>query len=232
MFDDTTNSNQPASPRPPINLPTSQTAANEPEDILANVEVEKPTVERPVQPVGTAPRQSSSFNLTSNVPATEPTPMITERQEPFFSRYKGFFTLLGVLIVVSALATGGWYVYSRYFSLPQIETLNSNQSNINQAAEQPATNQNQVGQPANTNAAIIGLDSDQDGLTDSEEALYGTDPNKVDTDGDGLADRDEVRVFKTDPLNPDTDLDGFNDGIEIQNGYDPKGPGKLLQIPQ
>lgn len=36
------------------------------------------------------------------------------------------------------------------------------------------------------------LDTDKDGLTDSAEAMYGTDPNKVDTDNDGINDLDEL----------------------------------------
>ncbi len=42
----------------------------------------------------------------------------------------------------------------------------------------------------------------------------------VDTDGDGLFDSEEVALL-TDPANPDTDGDGFNDGFEVQNGLDP-----------
>ncbi len=45
-------------------------------------------------------------------------------------------------------------------------------------------------------------DSDQDGLTDPEEAIYGTDPHKADTDGDGYSDYDEIRVYGTNPLDP------------------------------
>ena len=37
-----------------------------------------------------------------------------------------------------------------------------------------------------------GLDTDSDGLTDVEEALYGTDPQKPDTDGDHFLDGNEV----------------------------------------
>ncbi len=37
------------------------------------------------------------------------------------------------------------------------------------------------------------IDSDGDGITDREEALLGTDPFNPDTDGDGLGDGDEVR---------------------------------------
>ncbi len=68
-------------------------------------------------------------------------------------------------------------------------------------------------------------DTDQDGLSDRREVELGTDPNKADTDGDGLNDGDEVLKFGTNPLNPDTDGDSFSDGQEIQNSYNPRGPG-------
>ena len=57
----------------------------------------------------------------------------------------------------------------------------------------------------------LGPDTDQDGLTDSQEAAIGTNPHMVDTDGDHLTDFEEVSVFLTasgarifDPLNPAT----------------------------
>ncbi len=43
----------------------------------------------------------------------------------------------------------------------------------------------------------------------------------IDTDGDGISDIDEVKIFNTNPLSPDTDNDGINDGVEIVDGYDP-----------
>ncbi|MCA0982908.1 thrombospondin type 3 repeat-containing protein [Halobacillus yeomjeoni] len=46
------------------------------------------------------------------------------------------------------------------------------------------------------------VDSDGDGLSDSEEADLGTDPDKPDTDGDGYGDGEEVEA-NTDPLNPE-----------------------------
>ena len=45
------------------------------------------------------------------------------------------------------------------------------------------------------------LDSDQDGLTDQEEKMLGTDPFKADTDGDG-----------------------YSDGKEVESGYNPLKP--------
>ncbi len=50
-------------------------------------------------------------------------------------------------------------------------------------------------------ASNIFLDSDQDGLSDEEEKIYGTDPR-----------------------NPDTDGDGYSDGAEVRSGYDPTKP--------
>ncbi|MBN1147788.1 MAG: hypothetical protein JXA78_11075 [Anaerolineales bacterium] len=47
------------------------------------------------------------------------------------------------------------------------------------------------------------LDPDQDGLTNRDEALYGTDPNDSDTDEDGFSDGDEVRLGRN-PLHPDS----------------------------
>lgn len=75
------------------------------------------------------------------------------------------------------------------------------------------------------------VDSDGDGLTDEEELLLGTDALLTDSDADGLPDRDEVKVYKTDPLDSDTDKDGYFDGEEVEKGYDPKGSGRLYEVP-
>ncbi len=57
-------------------------------------------------------------------------------------------------------------------------------------------------------------DSDGDGLTDYDEARYGTSILGPDTDGDYLPDGKEVEL-STDPRNPDTDGDGLLDGQEV-----------------
>lgn len=61
-----------------------------------------------------------------------------------------------------------------------------------------------------------GMDSDSDGLSNSDEYLAGTDPTALDSDGDGLSDGDEVNEYGTDPLAGDTDGDGLPDVDEIQ----------------
>lgn len=54
--------------------------------------------------------------------------------------------------------------------------------------------------PAEPAVIPLATDTDKDGLTDVEEALYGTNPN-----------------------NPDTDGDGYADGLELINLYNPTG---------
>ncbi len=76
------------------------------------------------------------------------------------------------------------------------------------------------------------VDSDGDGLSNDEERIAGTSVAKPDTDGDGLGDREEVKKYDTDPLDADTDGDGYDDGAEVENGYNPNGEGRLLEIPE
>lgn len=64
-------------------------------------------------------------------------------------------------------------------------------------------------------------DDDNDGLSDIDEATYGSDPFVADTDGDNLTDGDEVNTHGTNPVLADTDSDGFNDDVEITAGSDP-----------
>ncbi len=60
-------------------------------------------------------------------------------------------------------------------------------------------------------------DTDEDGIDDYNEYLKGTDPSDADSDNDGLGDFEEL-LLETDPLNKDTDGDGREDGEEV-NGY-------------
>jgi len=77
------------------------------------------------------------------------------------------------------------------------------------------------------------LDTDGDGLNDFDEInKYKTDPKKADTDGDGLNDYAEVMTHKTNPLNPDTDGEGLNDYAEVMthktNPLNPDTDGENL----
>ena len=56
---------------------------------------------------------------------------------------------------------------------------------------------------------------------------------KIDTDGDGLSDYDEIYVFHSSPYIRDTDSDGIPDGEEVRRGTSPICPeGKDCSIDQ
>lgn len=56
------------------------------------------------------------------------------------------------------------------------------------------------------------IDSDNDGLSNDEEASIGTNPNNQDSDGDGILDADEVGDDINNPI--DTDSDGIIDALD------------------
>ena len=71
-------------------------------------------------------------------------------------------------------------------------------------------------------------DADFDGLSDADEAIFGTDPANPDSDGDGMEDGYEVRLG-FDPLDPadgaqDSDGDGLSNAREQDEGTDPNDP--------
>ncbi|MCV6627804.1 MAG: thrombospondin type 3 repeat-containing protein, partial [Cellvibrionaceae bacterium] len=80
-----------------------------------------------------------------------------------------------------------------------------------------------------------GLDADRDGITDNQEIQhYETNPYRADSDGDAIADGDELNYWGDswqddsdgdllpDLRDPDSDNDGLVDGAEIAAGSDPR----------
>ncbi|MDD3284279.1 MAG: hypothetical protein PHZ07_01665 [Patescibacteria group bacterium] len=141
----------------------------------------------------------------------------------------GFFVLI---IIITSLA---YIFYDKIFKKSSDSgeiILNTSTSTLN------LENKNENNQNTNldeidgvkVNSSAISNDIDGDGLSNEEERILGTDPNNPDTDGDGLSDRQEVKIYKTDPLNSDTDGDGYLDGDEIKNAYNPRGEGKLFDF--
>ena len=65
-------------------------------------------------------------------------------------------------------------------------------------------------------------DTDGDGLNDGAEFTAGTNPNKTDTDGDSISDGDEVNGSPaSNPLLADSDADGSPDSLERRVGTNP-----------
>lgn len=232
MFDRPKNSNSFHQVEPPVNLPT--------DDFLP--ESEKKSQEKPVEDIlaQVEPAKAGSSPLTplkkeESIKITPPVAPFADLPEEGSSELRGkIITALVVIIALGLVAFGGWLAYSRWFKGKSVsEKINTAGVNIGPEKTQPVVNANTNIAPVNNvNTFLKEEDFDHDGLADNEEKELGTDPRDIDSDNDGLFDREEVKLYKTDPLKPDTDSDGYRDGEEVKNGYNPKGPGKLLEISQ
>jgi hypothetical protein len=70
--------------------------------------------------------------------------------------------------------------------------------------------------PETTDRAVASAtDQDADNAADELEPGLGLDPTNADTDGDHVADGDELNLYGTDPTRADTDGDGASDGEEL-----------------
>jgi hypothetical protein len=101
------------------------------------------------------------------------------------------------------------------------------------AADETTTNTTELPTVQNIdlpNTYVQAPDKDRDRLTDSDELTLGTNPAKADSDDDGLNDYSELNIYNTDPLNADSDGDGHPDGKEVDDGFDPAGPGEILNV--
>ena len=130
-----------------------------------------------------------------------------------------------IIIIILAIAIVGLFLYKFVFVEKEISPVLNEPEVLDEkiiVEDEPAE--------LLTTENNISLDQDNDGLSDEEENVLGTNLLKIDTDTDGLSDFDEVKLYQTDPLNSDTDGDSFLDGDEIVNGYNPKGEGKLLNF--
>jgi hypothetical protein len=220
---------------PPPNLPI------QPEDMLASVDDTQSSVN---SLNSSQPDALSAGLLKPRVSTMPPAPEPSTAQLTYSTKSPVLGKVLGVIIgllVLAGIVFAGWWVYTRIIKAPQPPSTLLPQTPV----DVPTTTV--VVPPVTTSSAVLPgstttlpvspvltgdtTDSDHDGLTDEEERFYGTDPQKIDTDGDGLSDFEEVKVWDTDPLHPDTDGDGYKDGDEVKNGYNPKGPGKLFNIP-
>ena len=146
------------------------------------------------------------------------------------SRGKIIWVILGVFVLV-VLVGGGLYLALRS-DAPVVTTLTPADTETSLPPTTPPPSAPEVTpSPAPiTPGTTPAVDTDRDGLSDTDEASYGTNPASADTDSDGLSDADEVRVYQTNPLAPDTDGDSYTDGGEVKAGYNPKGEGRLQDI--
>ncbi|MFA6028102.1 MAG: hypothetical protein WC752_04220 [Patescibacteria group bacterium] len=204
---------------------------------ISNPQTKNEPLEDIFSDVASNPRASSP--LPSQPAYIQPAPVVPAPIIASAPRKKRFSIVNILLIVLGTMAIGLLAVAGYYYWQNRSKTVsptNTNTAVLEDQGDIVPTNTNiapiNINANKNTNAEEEPIkkyvDSDFDGLSDDAEATYETDPNKKDTDDDGLSDREEVKVYLTDPNRPDTDNDGFKDGAEVDGGYNPKGSGYLI----
>lgn len=77
---------------------------------------------------------------------------------------------------------------------------------------------------------LISADVDQDGIANTAELAAGSDPLNPDSDGDGLADGDELNGFGTEVTQADSDGDGVSDDLELAAGTNPLSASSIFRL--
>lgn len=192
------------------------------EDIFAKTDAAAPHIISPTAP--TPPSEQTPESLTPTLPTAAPSG----------SRVKIVVILLAILVVIVAAFFISFHILtSRTPVTPKPPDATSAQPKTAVPETSPSPASSPSASAVTPSPALVATekDSDKDGLTDTQENQLGTNPQSVDSDSDGLFDREEVEVYGTNPLNPDTDGDTYTDSAEVKAGYNPKGSGKLLQLP-
>ncbi|MFH1564659.1 MAG: binary toxin-like calcium binding domain-containing protein [bacterium] len=201
---------------------------SEPEDIFDEIddEINSQEVDYPNQP--------PNIKLTQGFEQNEEYKEMQGLSGKKNSKIKIFI----IITIVFLTAIGAAWLAYAYFIIQlksdnAIEKNNIETEKINNADNLPASaNTNDQDLNKNTTNApieiVAPIDTDGDGLTDKDEIKFGTDAKLIDTDSDGLTDKEEVIKYKTNPHSTDSDNDGYTDGEEIKNGYNPNGDGKLI----
>lgn len=125
-------------------------------------------------------------------------------------------------LIISAVVLAAVIGYAWYAIAPKDQMAKQDQNGFGldmlktageDAEEQAQEDRAEVIEEEEIDPALV--DSDQDGLTDFEEAELGTNADLIDSDGDQVLDYDEVFVYDSNPLNPDSDEDELNDYDEV-----------------
>ena len=215
-----------AQPTPEAPAPQSEAVAPTPAPVAPQAPVPAPVPAAPAAPIQAPPTDKDIYMV----------------KEPVLS--KGLMAIIITAVVLGIIGGGGWLVYVRFIAPDTGDELFVPTEFIGEAEEE-VFEEEVVTEPEEeavveeeveeiTDAEILFgdiIDSDNDNLDDSREEALGTDPNKVDTDSDGIGDGEEVIVWGTDPLKADTDGDGYLDGEEIKAGFNPLGEGSLFEPP-
>ena len=114
-----------------------------------------------------------------------------------------------------------------------VTTANVSSSLVLVAANSAGSSTAFAGEANSVRVLLPNVDSDGDGLTNSQELTLGTDPLNPDTDGDGMPDGWEVfyglnPLDPTDAPEPSKAADGLTNLQEYKGGTDPTNPNRTV----
>jgi hypothetical protein len=162
-----------------------------------------------------------------------------KKQGKFF---KKFLVVIIILVVILIIA---YFVYSKILAPKVLNETSSNSNNNMQELfagtgneinidteiieeEDDFLENDLIEEESSEKDALKRIDSDGDGMSDYDEIYnYFTDHFNPDSDGDGIGDYEEIFITGTDPFNPDSDGDGYFDGQETMSCYNPLGDGAI-----
>ena len=194
------------------------------EDIFEETDkVSSGNASRPAQQKPAVPKKQPTVTSGSATPESRrpPPTEIPPRQ----SLRKAILIVLAIVVIAGGVAILlGSDVFNSQDTSTQVEAVND--------AKAIDTNSTDAGETFVELPTVVAsmIDTDGDGLSDEEEQQLGLNIQNQDNDSDGLIDWEEVKIYQTNPLKSDTDGDGNPDGAEVANGYNPKGPGLLLDL--
>ena len=180
----------------------------------------------PLKPIRTVPKPSEA--KVAYVLA-QTTPVMGEDHETSRKRWIIAASVIGIVVIAGGTLAfvffGGKTSTNLHTQTNEpvfvVNTNRTKNGNVNTSGVFPNANQN-----VNTNASVVNMNVNGNvnvNLSTSNAAITNT---AADSDNDGLTDAQE-KVYGTDINTPDTDSDGYSDGQEVQSGYNPLGSGKL-----
>jgi hypothetical protein len=166
-----------------------------------------------------------SSALSSPVPAA-PLPVMQKNSPPGGGKAR-FYIVLAIIVIL--LLSGGAFLFFRNRTPSQTSQTPDN-SLSTKLPKIWTTKYFQKETCDNPEVCGDTADPDSDGLNNYDEFVANTDPTNPDTDQDGLADGDEVNIYKTEPTQKFTDRrdlvrqNNWVDGFQVKNNYDPLTP--------
>lgn len=168
-------------------------------------------------------------NIAPLLASTEEMPLGESLVRP---KSKKKLSIILAVIVLILLLISGFFLYQKLSDKTETPQVN-NEPTLQQPEGVTTSSEWQVqyfGIEVCESVSICGdeADPDRDGLFNLQEFNEQTDPNNPDSDGDGLADGDEVNIFGSNPLKQRTgDNEQYTDSDDAKGGYN-SNTGKLF----